>query len=147
MKKHRAFPKIGFVARLRKNADAEARYCEGRSLSSRQPLMGCAGAGGVSEEDIVNLWQRGATPIGRIADWDAQRSERAKAARAWSPSSMEAAFLRSRSRKPSFGKLSIYLPIEQFLLVSMPGYREPDPVPKALMAAAALFLLTALLTL
>jgi hypothetical protein len=44
-------------------------------------------------------------------------------------------------------KKQSYLPIEQFLLVSVPGYREPDPVPKALMAAAALFLLTALLAL
>lgn len=38
-----------------------------------------------------------------------------------------------------------HLPLNRFLLVTTVGYRQPDPVPKELMAAAILFLVTALI--
>ena len=39
-----------------------------------------------------------------------------------------------------------YLPIDQFLKLSVAGHREPDPVPKALFAAAFFFVISAILT-
>jgi len=39
-----------------------------------------------------------------------------------------------------------HMPLKRFLLVTQAGHRQPDPVPMELLAAAVLFVITALVT-